>query len=615
MCDFSCCLTAIIRFIVAKKMLFQFFILAQLTGLFASSTAFAREDFQTWVNQFAIEWMQTTPAQSTRIEFLPAELQNQMDRQWTPFSAAAIKQRAAVAQKGLQQLAGFQLSNLTAEQQITARIIKSELSNVVASAKFASLKYPFEQMSGAHLFMVETLTRFHPIRNKTDVENYQARLQQMAPRLDEAIAWALELEQQGHLMPRAITTAAIAQLERFLAPAANENVLVSALRDKIPNVAAYSEKERAAQLRQAESQVQQAIRPAYQRVLQLLQRQLPKTNDQTGLAWRPDGLPAYAAALRTNTTTNLSAEEIHAIGLREVARIEQQMDVLLRKLGYTDGSVLERFNALNNKLQPEHTPTLRTELIARYQSIVDDAKKQAQTAFDVQPRGACVVRREPPVTEASAAARYTGPTRDGSRPGVFWVPLPGPTFNIVGMRTLAYHEAIPGHHFQNALLVELDSLPAYRRAPVFGWHVAYGEGWALYAEQLAVELGWYQGDDIGLLGQLDAQLFRAKRLVADTGIHAMKWSRQQVIDYGIPPNEADRYVVWPGQATGYMIGMLRILELREHARRTLGARFDLKQFHNVVLGSGRMPLDVLETVVNDWTTQQAAKPAAIGAAM
>jgi uncharacterized protein (DUF885 family) len=588
-----------------KQLCVQFHLITLLSLLLASSSAFASADFQTWVNKFAIEWMKTTPTQSTRFEFLPPELQDQMNRQWTPFTAEAIKLRAQVAQQGLEKLATFPAADLTAEQQLTSQIIKTELSNVVENAKFADLKYPFEQMSGAHLLMVEALTRFHPIRNKKDVDNYLVRLQQMAPRLDEAIAWAETLEQQGHWMPRSITTAAITQLERFLTSAASENILVSSLRDRIKNVAGYTEQERSEQLRQAESLVQQSIRPAYQRVLKLLQRQLPKTNDQTGLAWRTDGQAAYAAALRSNTTTNLSAEEVHAIGLREVARIEQQMDVLLRKLGYDEGRVMDRIKALNQKLQPKSQPTVRMELVARYQAIVDDAKVRAQTAFDLQPRGACVVQREPLVTEATSSARHTGPSRDGSRLSTFWIPLPGPSFDIVGMRTLAYHEAIPGHHFQVALMMELDSLPAYLRAPVFGQNVAFGEGWALYAEQLAVELRWYQGDDIGLLGQLGAQLFRAKRLVADTGIHAMKWSRQQVIDYGIPPNEADRYVVWPGQATGYMIGMLRILELREKAKQALGPRFDLKQFHNVVLGSGRMPLDTLDDLIDAWITKQA----------
>ncbi len=589
-----------------QKFLLNIRLFTVLTLLFASSTAFARADFQVWVDQFATEWMKTTPSQSSRIEFLPPEFQHQMDRQLTSFSAEAIESRARFAQQGLRQLAAFALTDLTAEQQLTARIIRFELSSVIENAKYAALSYPFEQMTGAHLMVVETLTRFHPIRHKADVDNYMARLRLVAPRIDEAIMWAEALERQGHRMPRAITTAAIAQLERFLAPPAAENILVSSLRERTENLAGVAQKERAAQLRQAELLVQQEIRPAYQRAQLLLQQQLPQTNDQTGLVWRPEGLAAYAAALRTNTTTNLSAEEIHAIGLREVARIEQQMDVLLRKLGYSEGPVMTRMKALNLTLQPKSQPTLRSDLIARYQAIVDDAKVKAQSAFDLQPRGACVVRREPPVTEASSPARYTGPTRDGSRPGVFWVPLPGPTYKMVGMRTLAYHEAIPGHHFQNALLVELDGLPAYRRAPVFGWQVAYGEGWALYAEQLAVELGWYQGDDIGLLGQLDAQLFRAKRLVADTGIHAMKWSRQQVIDYGIPPHEADRYVVWPGQATSYMVGMLRILELREKAKLALGPRFDLKQFHNILLGSGRMPLDVLDTLIEDWIEKQSA---------
>ncbi|AOS43848.1 hypothetical protein Verru16b_00906 [Lacunisphaera limnophila] len=180
------------------------------------------------------------------------------------------------------------------------------------------------------------------------------------------------------------------------------------------------------------------------------------------------------------------------------------------------------------------------------------------------------------------------------------------------MRTLTYHEAIPGHHYQLALIQEMQDLPRFRRDRIFGANSANAEGWALYAEQLATEHGWYEGDIPGLLGQLDAELFRAQRLVADTGLHAMRWTRQQAIDYGIPPHEVDRYTVIPGQACSYKIGQLKFLELRAKARAALGDRFDLKQFHNTVLRAGVVPLSVLETIVDDWiatTLAPAARPA------
>jgi uncharacterized protein (DUF885 family) len=199
-----------------------------------------------------------------------------------------------------------------------------------------------------------------------------------------------------------------------------------------------------------------------------------------------------------------------------------------------------------------------------------------------------------------AAAHYNGPARDGTRPGVFWVPLPGSPYRIVSMRSLTYHEAIPGHHFQVALQQEMASLPRFRQDRIFGGATAHSEGWALYAEHLAAESGWYEGDIVGHLGQLDDELFRARRLVVDTGLHAMKWTRQQAIDYGIKATEVERYVVNAGQACAYKIGMLKILELRARARQALGDRFSLKEFHNTVLRAGNMPLAVLEQVIDDW---------------
>lgn len=210
------------------------------------------------------------------------------------------------------------------------------------------------------------------------------------------------------------------------------------------------------------------------------------------------------------------------------------------------------------------------------------------------------MRRVPPFTEKTAAAHYTAPARDGTQPGVFWAPLPGPRFKMLNMRTLTYHEAIPGHHFQIALIQELPDLPRFRQDRIFGGNSANAEGWALYAEQLAVEHGWYEGDIPGRLGQLEAELFRAKRLVVDTGLHALRWTRQQAIEYGVPAHEVERYVVIPGQACAYKIGQLKMLELRARARRELGDRFDLRQFHNTVLRAGVVPLSVLESVVDDW---------------
>lgn len=585
--------------------------LGALLGLVLAGAAMAQApsaEFEAWVQRFATAWVESDPSSATIRDYLPADAQRRADRELTPFTPAARALSVDLARQGLQALERFAPAGLSAEQRVSARVIQTELNFVVDNERFAALEYPFQQMGGAHLRLVEVLTRFHPLRHREDVDHYLARLDQVAARLDEATAWAASLEDQGHRMPRSLTQAALVQFERFLAPSAADNVFVSTLRTRSAAMTGVSEAERAGWLRRAEAVVHESVQPAYRRAQALLQAQLPKTTEQMGLAWRPDGAAAYAKALERHTSTQLSAEAIHAIGLREVARIEAEMDALLRKLGRAEGSVASRMQALNDALQPPAEPDPRPGLIARYQAIVDDAERRAREVFNLRPQARCEVRREPAVTETTAPARYTPPSDDGTRPGVFWRPLPGPTYGMVDMRSLAYHEAIPGHHFQVALAKELKDLPAYRRTPVFGSHTAYAEGWALYAEQLAVELGWYGDDDVGRLGQLDAALFRARRLVVDTGLHAMKWTRQQAIDYGIPPREVDRYAAVPGQATAYMVGLLRILEIREQARAALGPRFQLKDFHDVVLSGGRLPLDLLGERVDAWVQARRAAP-------
>jgi uncharacterized protein (DUF885 family) len=262
--------------------------------------------------------------------------------------------------------------------------------------------------------------------------------------------------------------------------------------------------------------------------------------------------------------------------------------------------VKARYEQLNLSLQPPADPDPRPGLIARYEEMLADAVRRSEDVFDIRPKAPCDVKREPPITEKTAAAHYSAPARDGSLPGIFWAPLPGPVFRVVDMRTLTYHEAIPGHHFQIALQRETGSLPRYRQDGVFSGGSAYSEGWALYSEQLAAEFGWYEGDTVGLIGQLNAELLRARRLVVDTGIHAKQWTRQQVIDYGISAQEAERYAALPGQACAYKIGQLKILELRKRAKAALGDKFPIKEFHNVVLQSGNLPLSVLEQVIDEW---------------
>ena len=405
------------------------------------------------------------------------------------------------------------------------------------------------------------------------------------------------------LMPTFITQASIGQLDRFLDGAPESNVLVASLVQRMASVKDVPAEAQAKFAADATAIVRQSIIPVFQGARALLQEQLPRTNNDAGL-WRlPNGDKAYAVVLRQMTSTDYTPQQIHEMGQQEVARIEKEMNGLLVSIGYTEGSIKERMARLEKDQQPKEADP-RPQLLARYDAILRDAEARAKDLFDIVPKAPVVVKREPIFTEKTAAAHYTGPAKDGTRPGIFWAPMPGPDFRIVGMRTLVYHEGVPGHHFQVALQQENTGLPRYRRDRVFGVGAAYGEGWALYAEQLAAENGWYGDDVVGRLGQLDAELFRARRLVVDTGLHAMKWTRQQGIDYGIPPAEVDRYVVMPGQACAYKIGMMRILDLRAKAQKALGEKFSIKGFHNVVLETGNVPLPVLEKVVDEWIAQQ-----------
>jgi len=565
------------------------------------ATAFATDPaFDTWADNLTAESMRADPSGATRNQFFQGAEQDALDRQITPITKAYKAARVDFARRALAELAGFDRTRLDPQQVVSARIIEWDLQERIKLAAFDDHTFVFNQFWGLHVTLVNFLSQTHPVRHRRDIENYLARLELVAGQMDEGIAQARDAATRGFLMPDFITQAALGQFDRFLAGEPAQNILVTSLTERAAKVAELSAEDRTAFVTAAEKIVATAILPAFQRARALLQEQLPHTTSDAGL-WRlPGGEAAYAARLAYFTTTSLSPQEVHEIGRREVARIEIEMDRLLRQLGYTEGTVKERFTRLNDDSQPPAEPDPRPALIARYQEILADSVKRSEALFDLRPVAACEVLREPPFTEKTAAAHYSVPARDGSKPGIFWAPLPGPTFKILNMRTLTYHEAIPGHHFQLAVIQEMTGLPRFRQDRIFGANSANAEGWALYAEQLATEYGWYEGDLKGLLGQLDAELFRARRLVADTGLHTMKWTRQQAIDYGIFPHEVDRYVVIPGQACSYKIGQLKILELRAKARAALGEKFAIKEFHNVVLRAGVVPLSVLEQIVDDW---------------
>lgn len=573
----------------------------------APSASIPHAAFDQWAERFAEDWVRLNPQMATMTQYFSGNEQARLDRELTPLSQAHRERVRALAEQGLARLDAFDKAPLDATQRISAAVIRWQLGNEIANARYADHHFLFTQFNGVHISLVNFMASSHPLRNASDVDSYLARLAQVATRIDEALVRSRAASARGLIPPRFILERAQYQVNHFLEPKAADNVLVTMLGERTAKLADLAPQARQAALERATQIVEQQVRPAYARVQAFMAEIHPRTGDAAGLSRLPEGEAAYARALENFTGTRLTGEEIHAIGLREVARLEAEMDRHLRSLGLVEGDIQTRMKQLDLRHQPKGQGDARAAIIASYKDMVRDAQKRSAPLFGMTPRAPVDVRREPPMTEPSAAAHYSMPAPDGSQPGIFWVPLRGPTFEMVRMRSLAYHEAVPGHHFQLALQQEQKGIPKYRSQRIFSGGSAHSEGWALYAERLAVEQGWYEGDVPGLLGALGSELFRARRLVVDPGLHVKGWTREQAIAYGIAPHEVERYVAWPGQANAYMLGMLRILELRERARTALGPRFSLPAFHDLVLGAGSVPLDVLGELVDAWGATEKAR--------
>src|SRR5262249_52527890 len=337
--------------------------------------------------------------------------------------------------------------------------------------------------------------------------------------------------------PRFILQATIKQMHGFIDPAPAQNPFVVTLAQKLDGIKSMNDARRAELRAQAEEVVRQHVYPVLQKAIAALESQMTASSDEAAVSRLTKGADAYAYFLRRFTTTNLTADEIHQIGLREVSRLEKEMDEILRRLGRTDGSVNNRIAKLKQDLGYPKTEEGRKVIMADVETILRDAEKPSVSLFAHTPRSPVVAQPFPRFREANAAANYNAPAPDGSRPGTFQIPLRPERMTKFGLRSLVYHETVPGHHFQLALQVENQSLPRFRQLGGFLGISALTEGWGLYAERLAVESGWYEGDLEGRLGELASELFRARRLVVDTGIHAKHWSRQQAVDYGIKPSE------------------------------------------------------------------------------
>ncbi len=521
----------------------------------------------------------------------------------TDVSPARTEKLNEMTREGLAMLRRYDRSRLEGQVALSYDVLEYYLQTGVDGIPYTWHGYPVNQMFGVQSSMPDFMANIHHVGSVRGARDYVTRLSKFDDKFDGLIEDLRLRESKGIVPPRFVVEKVLAQIREFRGTPPKENILFTVFEEKLRALEGLDAATRGELLADAEREIERAVYDAYDALIAYFEHLGTKATENHGVWALPDGDAYYDYRLRASTTTDLGADEIHALGLAEVERILGEMDTILRAEGHADGSVAERMTTLNDDprfLYPNDDEG-RARILADFQSIVDEVSARAGEWFGTLPRSRCEVRRVPEFREATTAgAYYQGPSMDGTRPGVFYANLRDlkehPKY---GMRTLAYHEAVPGHHFQTALQVELTGVPQFRK--ILGF-TAFAEGWALYAERLAWEAG-LQDDPYDNLGRLQAELFRAVRLVVDTGIHRQRWTRERAIEYmasttGIAEHdvvaEIERYFVFPGQATAYKIGMIRILELRERAKTALGDAFDLREFHDAVLLNGDIPLPILE---------------------
>ena len=507
-------------------------------------------------------------------------------------------------------------TSLDSSGQLNYRLYQELLEQQISDFEYRFYNYPVNQMFGIHTSIPSFLINMHQVESVEDAEAYVERLRKI-PTVFEQVEEGIQLREFNGVIPPSFVFEHAVRASRNIIvgmpfeESNSQSTLLADFNEKVEKLEVTQETKDNL-LQKATDALIQEVKPAYERLISFLENQRQRSSEDAG-AWKfPRGADFYAHALQRITTTNLDAETIHAIGLQEVDRIHAEMEGIKEKVGF-EGSLQQFFEYMRTDEQfyYENTDAGREAYLQRATAIIDEMRTRLDEIFITQPKAAVTVKAVEPFREQSAGkAFYQQPALDGSRPGIYYANLYDmqamPKYQ---MEALAYHEGIPGHHMQIAIAQELDNLPMFRKLSLY---TAYVEGWGLYAEYLPKEMGYYQ-DPYADFGRLAMELWRSIRLVVDTGIHYHKWSREEGIDYYMknsPNAESDvikmveRHIVMPGQATAYKIGMLKILELRKEAQVVLGSDFDLREFHDVVLTNGSLPLDVLEEIVLNWVDEK-----------
>ncbi len=527
-------------------------------------------------------------------------------------SPAADARWQAWERETLDTLHRYQRADLDPAQQLSYDVADWYFADMVEGQRWQLHNYIVSQLDGPQSGLPNLMTTIQQINDETDARDYVARLNQFRYKFDGVLENLKLREAKGLLPPRFVIDKTLVQMQTFIEAKPEEHLLYQNLAKKLDAIGTLPGSQRAELLGQARNAIETVVYPAYRELIAYFLTLQGKVSENYGVWKLPEGDQFYAYMVRHHTTSDLTPEDVHQLGLTEVARIEREMDAILTGEGLVEGSVGARIRQLNEKpeLGYPNTDEGRKQVLADYQAIIDEVSQGLGPYFNKRPKVGVEVQRVPEFKEKDAAgAYYQSPPLDGSRPGVFFANLRDlREVQKFHERTLAYHEAIPGHHFQIALAQEMKGVPIFRKVLHF---TAYSEGWALYAERLAWELG-FEKEPLDNLGRLQAEMHRAVRLVVDSGMHYKRWTREQAIEYMVDKTgiaqggvvaEIERYLVWPGQALAYKVGMLKILDLRERAKRELGSQFDIRAFHDVVLGSGALPLAVLEQQVDRWIAQ------------
>lgn len=536
---------------------------------------------------------------------------------WNDYSDAFAAAELQHQKESLQWLKdSVNIDALDSATKLSYDLYKAKLENNISDYKYRLYSYPVNQMHGMQAEVPAFLINMHQITNVKDAEDYIARLNNMKPLFDQLVLNLKSRQEAGIMIPKFVFAKVIEDSRNVITgvPFDKSNRNSTLLEDFTSKVIALDidDNQKQKLIDNAIEALLNGVLPAYNHLIETLEEQQIEATDDDG-AWKfPDGEAFYNNALRRTTTTDLTSEEIHELGLSEVARIHDEMRAIKNSVGYEgDLQSFFKFMKVDSQFYFEDSDEGREEYMEEATQIIDSMQTRLDELFITKPKAALKVKAVEPFREKSAGkAFYQDAAPDGSRPGTYYANMYDmasmPSYQ---MAALAYHEGIPGHHMQISIAQELTDIPQFRK---FGSYTAYIEGWGLYSEFIPKEMGFY-ADPYSDFGRLAMELWRACRLVVDTGIHTKHWTREEGIKYytdNTPNAELDaikmveRHIVMPSQATAYKIGMLKILELREGAKEQLGDKFDIRKFHEVILSNGALPLDVLEDLVNQWVVSE-----------